>query len=109
MGSHAEALNVTAMHQQSVTVNATQTTYVFTAAGVQLTVVFASPSAAAGLGWRSAQWHATGAGGGAGAAEDVAALSLPVSVVQWRVRAVDGRPHRVALYFDATAELVAKE
>lgn len=37
---------------------------------------------------------------------DLAVLSRPVSYVSWRFASTDGREHEVAIYFDATAELV---
>ena len=62
---------------------ATQSTYTFTAAGVELTVTFMAPLLM----------------------DNLTALSRPVQYVTYRVHATDGKAHDVQLYTDVSAEL----
>ena len=75
------------MTQKSVTVRATNTTYVFEDAGVEITLTFTNPNLP----------------------DDLMLLSRPATYLTWRVRATDGKEHAVKLYFDATAELCVNE
>jgi hypothetical protein len=72
------------MRQLSVEVLPTRTVYEFEAAGVRVRLTFMSSLLP----------------------EDLGVLARPVTYLTWDVRAVDGRRHEVALYFDATAEFV---
>lgn len=71
-----------AMAQRSVTVAALTTDYVLEADGVRLTLTFFSP-------------HFL---------DDLPLLSRPVCFVQLALEALDGRSHRVRVWFDASAE-----
>lgn len=71
-----------AVVQKSVEVRPTQSLYAFTAGPVDLDVTFTSPLLP----------------------DDLDILSRPVSYITYTVRSNDGKPHSVALYFDATAE-----
>lgn len=70
--------------QKSVTVTATRTTYTYEQDGIALTVSFLSPLLA----------------------DDLDLLSRPVTYLTLEAKAVDGKPHQVALYTDATGEWV---
>ena len=72
-----------AMAQVARTVAPTRTRYAYRAGGVELGVTFLSPLLP----------------------NDLDLLARPVTYVAWEARAVDGRPHQVALYFDAAATL----
>ncbi|GAB3499077.1 DUF4965 domain-containing protein [Spirosoma knui] len=76
-------LNYKAATQTSRRMTATQSEFIFTAAGVELTVTFMAPLLMNNL--------------------DV--LSRPVQYVTYRVRSTDGKTHDVQLYTDASAEL----
>jgi hypothetical protein len=71
------------MEQKSVKVLPTRTIYTFEAGGVELTLTFMTPTLPHNL--------------------DL--LARPVTYLTWSVKATDGQPHPVALYFDATAEI----
>lgn len=73
-----------AMKQLRVEVLPTRTIYEFEAEGVRLELTFMSPLLP----------------------DDLDALARPVTYVTWAARSVDGRKHRVAVYFDCTAEFV---
>ena len=75
------------MKQKSVAVRATNTTYVFEDAGVEITLTFTNPNLP----------------------DDLMLLARPATYLTWRVRATDGKEHDVKLYFDATAELCVNE
>jgi hypothetical protein len=62
----------------------TRTLYRFAGAGVQLDLAFFTPAAA----------------------DDLEALSRPLTYIEWAVSAVDGKDHDVAIYFDAASDLV---
>ncbi|MDQ1255684.1 MAG: hypothetical protein QG656_277 [Candidatus Hydrogenedentes bacterium] len=76
-----------AVEQQSVEVRPAQTVYVFESLGVELTVTFLTPMLA----------------------DELALLSSPVTFVTFDARSIDGKPHDVALYFDASAEWVVNK
>jgi hypothetical protein len=69
---------VPAMRQQSVKVEATRTTYVFEAAGVQLELTFFTPAFP----------------------EDLEILSRPVTYLTWHLRALDGKKHDVSVLLE---------
>ncbi|HEX8150166.1 MAG TPA: DUF4965 domain-containing protein [Pyrinomonadaceae bacterium] len=71
------------MPQAALEVTPTRTVYRFEAGGVALALTFMSPLLP----------------------EDLEVMSRPVTYLTWEARATDGRPHRVSLYFDCTAEL----
>ncbi len=64
-------------------VRATNTTYTFQGAGVELTLTFTNPKLP----------------------DDLDVFARPATYVTWNVKAIDGNKHDVAIYFDATAEL----
>ena len=70
------------MEQKALAVTPTRTTYTFEAGGVQLALSFLSPLLP----------------------DDLDLLSRPVTYVTMQTRSVDGKPHQVQLYFDASAE-----
>eukprot|EP00928_Gymnodinium_smaydae_P075059 TRINITY_DN5807_c0_g2_i1.p1 TRINITY_DN5807_c0_g2~~TRINITY_DN5807_c0_g2_i1.p1 ORF type:complete len:694 (+),score=93.34 TRINITY_DN5807_c0_g2_i1:73-2154(+) len=70
--------------QKSVEVAPTTTTYVFEAAGISLTVKFATPSI--------------------GLDEDIVAASRPVTHVTFDVSSLDGKDHDVQIYYDNSGE-----
>ncbi len=72
-----------AMTQTSLDITPTRTIYQFAAGGAQLTLTFTSPLLPANL--------------------DV--LARPVTYITFDVRSLDGAPHQVALYFDASSQL----
>lgn len=72
------------MKQVSLEVFPTRTVYQFEMDGVRLALTFMSPLLP----------------------DDLDVMSRPVTYVTWEAHAVDGRTHRVALYFDTTAEWV---
>ena len=71
------------MQQTSLSVLPTRTIYTFEGAGVALTLTFTT----------------------AALPEDIDVLSRPVTYVTCDVKATDGQPHDVAVYFDAAAEI----
>jgi hypothetical protein len=73
-----------AIRQVELEVLPTRTIYQFEADGVRIKLTFMSPLLA----------------------DDPDVMSRPVTYLTWDVRAVDGRSHQVALYFDSTAEFV---
>jgi hypothetical protein len=68
--------------QVGLEVEATRTLYRFKAGGVELGVTFLSPLLL----------------------DDLELLSRPASYITFEARAIDGQPHAVAVYFDATGE-----
>jgi hypothetical protein len=72
------------MKQVSLEVLPTRTVYQFEADGVRLTLTFMSPLLA----------------------EDLDVMSRPATYLTFDARAVDGRTHKVSVYFDVTAEWV---
>jgi hypothetical protein len=70
------------MKQVSLEVLPTRTLYQFEAEGVRLTLTFMSPLLA----------------------EDLDVMSRPATYLTFDARAVDGRAHKVSVYFDVTAE-----
>ena len=81
MGSEPRA--VPAMQQESVDVEATHTVYVFTAAGVRLTVEFFTPAFP----------------------QDLDLLSRPVTYLTWKAASVDGRGHKVDVLLDVDGRI----
>lgn len=75
--------DVPALAQTAVTVHPLRTVYTFEGAGVRVTLTFLSPMIP----------------------QDLELVSRPVSYLAWEVRALDGRPHDVALYLDASAQI----
>ncbi|HEY3413978.1 MAG TPA: DUF5127 domain-containing protein [Armatimonadota bacterium] len=73
--------------QTSVTVTATQSRYVFSCRGVELTVTFTSPLLP----------------------NDLDVLTRPASYVTFTARSADGKRHAVQLYFDISAEWVVDQ
>ncbi len=73
--------------QTGLVVTPTRTVYDFRDAGVALTLAFLTPQLVS----------------------DLDILSRPVSYVEFSVRSVDGRPHDVALYFDAGGEIAVND
>jgi hypothetical protein len=74
---------IPALAQSAVTIWPTRTVYSFRDAGIDLAMTFLSPLLAG----------------------DLNILARPVSYLTWTVRSADGRPHEVALYFDAGSEI----
>lgn len=72
------------MKQVRLEVLPARTIYEFEAAGVRLELTFMSPLLP----------------------DDLDVLARPVTYVTWAARAINGRRHRVSLYFDCTAEFV---
>ena len=82
-----EPRQVPPMTQTSLRIYPTRTVYSFEGAGLNVTVSFLSPLLV----------------------QDLDILARPVSYVTVSVRSVDGRAHRVSLYFDAGAELAVND
>ncbi|MFZ5828753.1 MAG: DUF5127 domain-containing protein, partial [Planctomycetota bacterium] len=61
----------------------TRTVYQYQAGGVELTLTFLTPTLP----------------------HDLALLSRPATYLTWEARSLDGRPHTVQIYFDASAEI----
>ena len=74
---------ITALKQISVTMQPTQSIYVFEEHGVQVTLTFTTPLLP----------------------DDLAVLARPVTYVTWSVKSTDGQSHEAAVYFDAAAEI----
>jgi hypothetical protein len=79
----AEPEGVPPLPQSSVDVLPTRTIYTFEGAGVRVTLTFMTPLLPA----------------------DLDVLSRPATYVDWVIQASDGKEHRVAVYFDASAAL----
>lgn len=79
--------DVPAMEQISVQVLPTRSIYRFSGAGVIVSLTFTTPALP----------------------DDVAVLSRPVTYLTWQVRASDGKPHDVQIYYDAGPELVIND
>jgi hypothetical protein len=75
------------VEQKSLEVRPTQTVYQFAAGPVDLTVTFTSPLLT----------------------DDLDILTRPATYVTFAVRANDGKPHEVQIYFDTTAEWAVHE
>ena len=75
------------MTQLSVMVYPTQTYYVFQQDGVQLDLVFTTPSVSA----------------------HVDHLALPFSYITYNVSSIDGQPHSVQIYYENTAEMAGMD
>ncbi len=82
-----EPKTVPAMEQTGLEVLPTRTIYTFKTAGVQIELMFITPSLP----------------------NDLDLLSRPVTYLNWRVRSLDGQKHQVSLYYDNTAELVVND
>ena len=72
------------MNMKDVEVTPTRTIYSFEDGGVDLRMIFTTPLIP----------------------YDIERISRPVSYVSWLVKSTDGKEHDIAMYFDATAELV---
>ena len=70
--------------QQKLTVAPTQTTYDFNGAGVAISLVFATPFLP----------------------HDLEVLARPASYLTWTAHSLDGKPHDVRIYIDASTDLV---
>jgi hypothetical protein len=75
--------DVPALTQRSVTVLPLRTIYVFEGSGIELTLTFLSPMLP----------------------HDLELVSRPASYLTFQARAIDGRSHEVAAYFDASSQL----
>jgi hypothetical protein len=73
-----------ALDQTGLEVLPTRTVYHFTGNGMNLELTFFTPALP----------------------DDLDVLSRPLSYVEWDIRSTDGKQHEVALYFDASSELV---
>ena len=83
MGGSARGAQPQAMTQEALELTPTRTHYRFSAGGVRLDFTFLTPALA----------------------DDLDILSRPVTYLLWEARASDGRPHDVAIYFDASSAL----
>jgi hypothetical protein len=75
--------DVPAMKETSSTISPTRTVFDFSGNGVALTMSFLSPLLP----------------------DSLDLFSRPLTYISWSVRSTDGKPHRVRVYFDHTAEL----
>ncbi len=75
---------VPAMEQKGLAVLPTRTIYTFQAVGIQLTLTFMTPLLP----------------------DDLEAVSRPITYITATVQAIDGKPHKVSLYFDISGESV---
>jgi len=82
-----EPRRVPALKQTDLQVLPTRTLYRFEGAGIELILMFMT----------------------AALPEDLDVLARPVTYVVWGVKALDGKEHDVAIYFDGSAELVVNE
>jgi len=76
-----------ACEQVNLAVHPTRTVYTFRAGGVELELTFLTPMLP----------------------DDLSILTCPVTFLIHRVRSLDGRSHRVSLYFDASGEWVVHD
>lgn len=83
----ANPARVPALDQVDLTVLPTRTLYQFRGAGIEVILTFITPALP----------------------YDLDLLSRPVTYVVWGVKALDGRQHDVAIYFDAAAELTVND
>jgi Glutaminase A six helical-hairpin domain/Domain of unknown function (DUF5127)/Domain of unknown function (DUF4964) len=83
MGREVRGAQGPALEQKTLTVLPTRTIYTFSGAGVALTLTFLTPAFP----------------------DDLEVLSRPATYVTWDVASADGRPHDVAVYFDASSDL----
>jgi hypothetical protein len=74
---------LSALRQTSMRVTPTRSLYTFEGAGIRLSITFLTPALP----------------------HDLEILARPVTYLIWSVQSVDGRAHRVKLYFDASAAL----
>src|SRR5260370_40361610 len=74
--------DVRAMAQRSVRVTPTQTLYTFEQDGARLVLTFTTPALT----------------------NNLDTLSRPLTYLTWELDSADGKPHKIELYFDATAE-----
>lgn len=75
--------DLAALPQESVQVLPTRTLYRFANATVRVTLTFMTPTLP----------------------NDLDLMSRPVTYVSWHVASVDGKPHRVQVYFDVAADI----
>ncbi len=87
MGSESGLGIVAPARQLAERVRPTRTLYAFEAGGVRIRLSFLTPDLARRL----------------------RILSRPVTYLTWQARSLDGRPHRVELYYANTAELVSNQ
>ncbi|SPE26925.1 Glutaminase [Candidatus Sulfopaludibacter sp. SbA6] len=73
-----------ALDQTRLEVLPTSTIYEFSGSGIALTLTFFTPALP----------------------EDLDVLSRPLTYIDWRISATDGREHEAALYFEAASDLV---
>jgi len=73
-----------ALDQTRLEVLPTRTIYEFSGGGIALTLTFFTPALP----------------------EDLDVLSRPLTYIEWRVSATDGREHEAAIYFEAASDLV---
>jgi len=73
-----------ALEQTRLEVLPTRTVYEFTGSGISLTLTFFTPALP----------------------DDLDVLSRPLTYIEWRVAATDGREHEAAVYFEAASDLV---
>jgi hypothetical protein len=85
MGREPE--KVPALEQTSVSVLPTRTLVEFAGAGVKVRLTFMTPMLP----------------------DDLDVMSRPVTYITWEVNSVDGKEHRVALYFDAAGSLAVND
>jgi hypothetical protein len=83
----AEPAGVPALHQKSVTVWPTRTVYEFQSDQIALTLTFMTPSLP----------------------ESIDLLSWPVTYVTYSAKAIDRKPHRVSVSFEAAAEIAVND
>lgn len=83
LSGHAGGQELPAMEQKNVKVEPLTSTYLFEADGIELEAAFMTPLLP----------------------DDLELLSRPASYMTFRVRSIDGKPHRVQLYIDLSAEL----
>jgi hypothetical protein len=80
-------VDITVMQQNSVTLNATQTVYVFDCDEANLTVTFTSPLLLT----------------------DLSLLSRPVSYISFKLSSGDHKPHDAQLYFGASTDIAVND
>jgi len=83
MGAPERNDKTPALEQRSLTVAPTQTTYAFEGSGVAITMIFTSPLLP----------------------HDLDILARPITYISWNARSIDGKSHRVQVYFDASTDL----
>jgi hypothetical protein len=87
MGKGSGMDDVPAMEQTLLLITPTRTMYRFEADGVEVRLIFVTPTLP----------------------DDLDVLSRPVTYLRWRVRSTDEKEHKVSLYYDNSAEIVVNE